>query len=377
VPIRLGQRTEPVNLADAKEVTITPVGEVERVGCTLVVRQGEKEIFRQSESLSSTDLVKLAEIARFQGHNESVVGAAVSSDSRRILTGSGDDRTMILWDRDTGRVLRRFRQQGEWVQSVAISPDGRRALSGGQDTVVRLWDLESGDVIREFRGHTGTIFSTAFSPDGRLAISTSGGTYNGHGGWQELPDTAIRVWDVETGREVRRLEGHRGPVLSLAVSPDGRRVLTGSQDRIVILWDVKSGAEIRRFPGQTDSVQGVAFLPDGRRAISAGRDHTIRLWDTESGQEVYCFRGHSDEVSWAAVSPDGSRMISSSWSGRELVLWDLDARKLIHRLAWGNGRPTRGSFTPDGRYAVWTGSEPGVVRLYRLQPSEPGAGETP
>jgi WD40 repeat protein len=306
----------------------------------------------------------MTEVARFLGHNEKAENLAASPDGKRILSGSLD-KTMILWDRETGRVIRHFRGRGGTKFSLAISSDGRRALSGDEDKVVRLWDLESARVIREFRGHTGWIFSTAFSPDGRLAYSTSGGTYNGHGGWQELPDTAIRVWDVETGREVRRLEGHRSLVWSVAVSPDGRRILTGSQDRMIILWDAETGAEIRRFPGHTNNVMCVAFLPDGRRAVSASYDHTIRLWDTETGQEVYCFRGLTDEVTWAAASPDGRRLISSSWTGRELLLWDLDARKLIHRLDWGSVNPTRGCFTPDGRHAVWSGSD-GVVRLYRL-----------
>jgi WD40 repeat protein len=325
-----------------------------------------------SQSLSGAESVKLVEIARFQGHGGKAECAAVSSDGRRVLSGSWDDRSMILWDRETGRIIRRFSQQGGAKFSVAISPDGRRALSGSEDAVLRLWDLESGDVIREFRGHTGWIFSTTFSPDGRLAYSASGGTYNGHGGWQELPDSAIRVWDVETGREVRRLEGHRGLVWSVAVSPDGRRVLSGGDDSTPILWDAETGDEIRRF--HTNRVGSVAFLPDGRRAVSGGQE-TIYLLDLETGQEIHCFRGHTDGINGLAVSPDGHWLLSSSWGGRELLLWDLDARKQIHRLDYANANPTRGCFAPDGLHAAWTGSD-GVVRLYELKPDESGTSDS-
>ena len=151
---------------------------------------------------------------------------------------------LILWDRETAQPVRRFRGHTNEVLAVAISPDGRRGLSGGGDTVVRLWDLEGGDTIREFRGHTEWIFSVAFSPDGRQAYSASGGFFD-HG-WQDGTDSAIRVWNLETGQEVRKLEGHKGIVWSVAFSPDGRHVLSGGHDMGPILWDAQTRAEIRR-----------------------------------------------------------------------------------------------------------------------------------
>ncbi len=194
------------------------------------------------------------------------------------------------------------------------------------------------------------------------AYSTSGGFYRD--GWQDGTDSAIRVWDVETGKEVRKLEGHKGEVRSVAVSPDGGRVLSGGH-LTPILWDAETGTEVRRFRGHTDKVQDVAFLPGGRRTVSCGSDRTIRLWDVESGQELQCFRGHPVEVIWVAVSPDGRRLLSSDHNGHDLRLWDVEARKQVHRINWGNVSPNRGSFTPDGRHAVWGGAD-GVIRMYRL-----------
>jgi hypothetical protein len=307
-------------------------------------------------------LLKIVEAARLHGHSDPVTAVVVSPDGRRLLSASVD-RTMILWDRDRGQMLRRFRERGGWINSVAISPDGRRALSGGEDGVIRLWDLDSGDMLREFRGHTDWVLCVAFSPDGRLAYSTSGGRYTGV--WQDGTDSAIRVWDVETGREVRKLEGHEGMVWSVAVSPDGRRVLSGGHDRIPILWDAETGAVIRRFQGHTDRVICVAFLPEGRRFVSCGYDRTVRLWDLETGREIHCFRGHRIETDWLAVSPDGHWLMSADYLGRELRLWDVEARKPVDRVNWGCVNPTRGQFTPDGRQVVW-GDQDGSVRVYRL-----------
>ena len=144
-------------------------------------------------------------------------------------------------------------------------PTAGTVLSRGADSVVRLWDLESGEAIREFSGHKEWVFSVAFSPDGRLAYSTSGGS-NDHG-WHDGMDSAVRVWDVGTGQEVGKLEGHKGLVFRAAVSADGRHVLTGGRDLAPILWAAQTRVEIRRFQGHSDGLACVAFLPDGRCAV--------------------------------------------------------------------------------------------------------------
>jgi eukaryotic-like serine/threonine-protein kinase len=323
----------------------------------------------------------IVEVGRFLGHDPGaeVQMLVVSRDGLRILSGSSD-KTMILWDRATGKIIRRFRGHVGSVRSVAILPDGHRGLSADEaGKVVRLWDLESGQPIREFGGHLESIFSLTVSPNGRLAYSGGG----------SRTDFSVRVWDVEAGQGVRQLEGHTGMVWSLAVSPDGRRVLSAGNDGNAILWDATTGAEIRRFRGDSAGVQCVAFLPDGHRAVSSGFDRTIRLWDIESGRELHRFLGHPREVTCVAVSPDGRRLLSSDYPGRELRLWDVEGRKLIRRIGWAGISPTRGSFSPDSRNAVWGGTD-GVVRLYRLpafdgadrpttpaQPDRPDPGRRP
>jgi WD40 repeat protein len=269
---------------------------------------------------------------------------------------------MILWDRETGQMIRRSPGHGGWVMSVTFSPDGRRALSGGEDKVIRLWDLESGALIRELRGHTDWVFKVAFSPDGRRAYSSSGGFNDGV--WRDGTDSAIRVWDVETGRQVCKLEAHKGTVWGLAVSSDGRRLLSAGD--AIILWDLETGAEIRRFLGHADKVANVAFLPDGRRAVSSGWDGTFRLWNLETGDQLDCLGGQSPgQGTCVAVSSDGRQLLTSNWGGRDVRLWDVESGKQLNRVGWENVHPLQGCFTPDGLRAVWTGSD-GVIRMYRL-----------
>jgi WD40 repeat protein len=163
------------------------------------------------------------------------------------------------------------------VQSLAFSPDGRRALSGGDDNSLRLWDLENGKELRRFEGHTDTVAAVTFAATGRWILSGSS-------------DKIARIWDPESGRELRRFAGHQTWVNGVAYSPDGRRVLTGcggeivdekfthGSDTALHLWDVASSQEICRLEGHIASVTGVAFSPDGRRALSGSLDKTVRLW---------------------------------------------------------------------------------------------------
>jgi WD40 repeat protein/S1-C subfamily serine protease len=363
VPVPVGPQTLPVRLDRTKEVNLSPVGQVERVACTLVVRQGDKEVYRRSQSISGGELVKIVEAARLTGHQGHVESVVVSPDGRHILSGAGD-RAMILWDRATGREIRRLNQHGGQVSSVAFAPDGQHALSGGEDRVIRLWDVESGAMVREFKGHTEMVMGVAFSPDGRLAYSVAGNERVG-------ADSAVRVWDVETGRQVGSMGGHRGRVLCLAVSVDGRTILSGGDT--IILWDVESRTEIRRVRGHTGEVHSVAFLPDGRRAASSNGAGTISLWDIETGDELHCFQGHGQN--WLAVSPDGQRLFSSSWLGRDVRLWDVEGRKQLDRVEWGSAQPTRISFTPDGRHVLCGGTH-GAIRVYELRPAESGTSDS-
>ena len=254
--------------------------------------------------------------------------------------------------------------------TVAFLPDGRHALSGGSDKIVRLWDVERGRVVLSLKGHEEWVLAVAPSPDGKLAYSTSGGPTP----WEDGIDSAVRVWDLKTGQQVGKLEGHKGRVPGLAVSPDGRRLLTSGADRTVILWDSISRQFIREMSGHTDVIECVAFLPDGKRALSGSLDTTIRLWDLANGKEDYKFLGHPGNIIWLSVSRDGRRFLSADYRGHELRLWDVESRKSINRIDWVNTAPTRGCFAPDGIHAVWPGTD-SVVRFYRFD--EPAQSDRP
>jgi WD40 repeat protein len=329
----------------------------------------------------------VVEVAEFPRRGGLITSVAVSPpDARWILTCEWPN-AVRLWNRETTQLIREdFNGNGDTMWSAAFSPDGTRILFGGADRVVHLWDLVTDEHV-PLQGHVDWVMTVAFAPKGQRAYSAGGGFQRD--GWHDGTDFAVKVWDLATGQRLRRLEGHRGMVFCVAVSTDGRYLLSGGNDSILILWDAKTGQEIRRFPGHTSGVRCVAFLPNGLRAISSSDDGTIRLWEVDSGREVpFHFEdptgGNSRTViSWKtspttgtpfqfkdatggnwrlAVSPDGHRLFSGG--GYELRYWNLDTGKFIQKLKLEEPMMD-GSFAPDGRHVVWGGLG-GVLRMYRL-----------
>jgi WD40 repeat protein len=305
------------------------------------------------ERVEKKPLEKVGEVRRFEGHTDIVWRAVFSPDERRILTASADG-TVRLWEVETGKELRRFRQPGQ-IFDAAFSPDGRRILAGSGeegDECVHLWDLDTGEE-RLFKGHTGPVAGVLFTPDGSQALSSG-------------YDRTIRVWDVKTGTELRRLEGNTAIVQFLSLSPDGRRLLSGSVDNIVRLWDVPTGKEIRSFNRHKGAVRNAVFSADGKRGLSGSFDRTLSLWDLETGREVRRLEGHTWAVLWVAISPDGRYGLSGAGDPDKTIrLWDLDSEKEIYRLDNHTNGVTNVTFSADGRYCL-SASYDKTVRLWRL-----------
>lgn len=307
-------------------------------------------------------------LRRCEGHIGDTFCVAFSSNGRRALSG-GKDNTVRLWDVETGKELRVFIGHEDMVLALAFSADGRSALSGSGDGTVRLWDVENGRQIHRLQApEKEHIQSVAFSPDGRRALTGSLIFINRPGLFG-----AIRLWNLENGKEMRCFAERRIQVYDVAFSPDGRRVLSGGSDGLVRLWDAETGKELGQFRGHTGFVTGVTFSPDGRRALSGSFDGTARVWDVDSGKELQRFERIPNKWGRVAFSQDGGRALSGD--GEKVRLWDVETGKEIACFSVRGVELLKVVFSPDGRRALSSGSD-GLVRLWQLPKAAPGGKET-
>jgi hypothetical protein len=247
----------------------------------------------------------------------------------------------------------------EGVWAVAVSPDGPRALSAGSEGTVKLWDLETGQELRTLRGHKKRVEAIVFLPDGGRALS--GGV-----------DKTLRLWDLDTGSELKQLPGHDNIVTSVAVSADGRRAVSGGVDRTVRVWDLDKGKLIRRFADHQDWSYRVCLSADGRLALSGSPDGTVRLRDLETGKAVVFKPG---KPVWSvAFSPDGKQVlagvggqwIKGDWVRGEdnrVYVWDAASGKELGHFTGHTDAVLCIAFAPDGKRILTAGTDK-TVRLW-------------
>ena len=205
-------------------------------------------------------------------------------------------------------------------------------------------------------GHTDDVLSVAFSPDGSTLASGS-------------RDNTIRLWNTDTGEHKLTLKGHRDGVTCLAFSPDGSTLASGSWDNYVLLRDAGTGKLLRTLAGHTDGVRSVAFSPDSSTLASGSYDNTIRLWDVDTGEHKLTLEGHTDYVRSAVFSPDSSTLASGSYDNT-VRLWDANTGDPLLTLKGHWDGVLSVAFSPDGS-TLASGGYDRTIRLWDADTGEP------
>jgi hypothetical protein len=182
-------------------------------------------------------------------------------------------------------------------------------------------------------------------------------------------DQSIRLWEPATGKEVRLLSGHEGPVRGIAFAPDGKLLASASHDRTIRLWDPATGKELRRLVGHDKEVNAVAFSPDGRTLASVGDDGTVRLWQAASGEELRRFQIPLSRFNSVAFSPNGLRVAASDFISHRVVLWEVATGKELHRLEGNAGSIYSVAFSADGKLLAGAGDD-GLIWLWATATGE-------
>jgi WD40 repeat protein len=235
--------------------------------------------------------------------------------------------------------------------TATFSPDGT-VLATAIDREILLWQIADRKQIATLIGHTAWILSVAFSPDGQFIASGSN-------------DQTLRLWDAQTGQCLKTLKGHTSGVQSVAFSLDSSILASGSHDHTIQLWDVQTQQWLRTLSGHGDRVLGIIFCPDHQTLISSSEDHTIRMWDIHSGK---CLRTLNTQVNWVlaiALSPDGQTLVTGSDS-QTVKFWDVPTGACTGSLPDYHTHVWAVTFSPDGQLLA-TASADKTVRLWDVQ----------
>ena len=298
----------------------------------------------------ATELLPLVLATRDAGGDAVSLPAASNAMSLAVRTGyvfGSEVAGVLVQDSDLrharlcGTVLTGSRFHNCWLEN-ALFTDVHLTRSD--------WAGSSfGAPLPPLLGHTSYVNSVAVTPDGSTIISGSS-------------DNTVRVWAASTGEELQKLEGHTSYVYSVAVTPDGSKIISGSYDNSVRVWDTSTSIVSQTLQGHTESVNAVAVTPDGSKVVSGSADKSIRVWATSTGEQLHSLEGHTEPVKAVAVTPDGSKVVTGS-DDMTVRIWDTSTGAELQKLEGHTSYVTTVAVSPDGSKII-SGSFDNTLRVW-------------
>ncbi|MFM7278113.1 MAG: DnaJ domain-containing protein [Microcystis aeruginosa] len=315
----------------------------------------EEVSVQENQQLDSTEITIPERLSwqcfqTLKGHQENIGAIDVSPDGK-IIASAGEDQTIKLWQRETGKLIYSFVGVNEPIQTLAISPNGKSIIAGGLDGRISQWQLDTKQYKSSFfasvnapDSHDGVILQLAFAANERFIVSASN-------------DKTLRIWGYQTGELKRTLIGHEEAVNTCAISPDSQIIASGSDDKTIKLWRFDHSYAYQTFSGDRAAVNSLAFSNDGQYLVSGGSDKTIKIWDIKTGEIIKSWQAHQQAIISIAINPH--RHLIASASRTEIKIWQGQTGELIKVLR--GTAPLK--FSPDGQFLI-TGSYGGKVKIW-------------
>ncbi len=298
-------------------------------------------------------------LAVLEGHSAAVRALAFSPDGKQLVSGSSD-HLVKLWDVNNQKLLRDLKGHTAAVRAVAFAPDRSRIASGSEDKTVRQWNPDTGASVQELKGHTGMIWTLAYSPRGRTIASAGF-------------DNTLRIWNTQTGASLQTLSGHQDVITSLSYAPSTDAILTGSYDKTLKRWPalappVPALADLNLNDGsKSPSVRFVVFTPDGKKMITGTQRQILQVWDLATGRTLKTAkqpRGISDGV----LSADG-RLLATTGYGEHCYLWNAETLELLASMDTGRNENVTAAFSSDGQILA-TAARDGMITIWDVNTRE-------
>jgi len=301
------------------------------------------------------------------GHTATIWKVLFTRDGKQLISVSSD-KTIRIWEVASGTPLSVLRPPisttgGGQLFAAALTPDGRTLAAGGSgwrrgEVPIYLIDLATGRILRVLKGHTLNIMSLAFSPDGARLASGSG-------------DRTSRIWNAASGQCERVLEGHEDVVIGVAFAPDGRRLATASLDKTGRIWSVADGRCEAVLRGHEKEVKCVAWRPDGRVVATGGRDGSFRQWSSD-GSALRGFEHLGGGITSLTFSADSQTLLFTRGLVPPYTCSLLDLTTGEQRVRFGVHTDTvqHGTLSPDGTLAATTGGDDHDTFIWRLTDAE-------
>ena len=269
----------------------------------------------QDSTIRLWDFATGKEVHKFLGHEGPVYNMEIMQDGKHLVSVADKDLAVKIWNIENCELVSSLAPNSAHVTAVAVSPDQRFIVTGGEDGFARIWDLDRGVLLRSSE-HEHGIYSMTISPDGRHLLCgskrTPGERYPG----------VVWVWDFELGVLLKTLSGHMGHVTSITMTADSKYILSGDQHGTVYLWDLETGTLLKTMSGHNAPILTIHVTHDGQHVITGSPDGTVRVWILRGGV-LLADLTHTENVHSLIVSPDCRHVITGSMEG-SVEVWDFD-----------------------------------------------------